>query len=1240
MRIARARRAWTTLLVVLVAGAVPALGALPTVPEGFKVRLVAAVPAVTYPCQIATAPDGALFVAEDPMDQVGPYEADHGRILLFREGKEPIVYAEGFRAIFGMAWHDGALYVMHMPRLTVLRDTNGDGKADKKVDLFKDLGPGPKALNDHIVSGIQFGMDGWLYISVGDKGVPGVHGIDGRTAQLLGGGTMRCRPDGTGIEVISNGTRNHLEPNLDARDNIFTYDNTDDGLGWWTRVTHQIDGGYFGYPYDYHDRTDRHLPRMAEFGGGSPCGGILYKEDAWPEEYRGRGFWAEWGKRHVAAIKFAPDGSTFKLADYKKFVEPAPGESMNPLDLALSYDGKTLYIADWGMGGWGSKTEKVGRIYAVTYTGKVETKPRGKDSDPIPAQITALAHASFNERIRAQTALIKQGQAAIAPVTTALLDPKTDPVAKRHLIWTLDGLAGGTPVATGPLVTALGSPVADVRAQAARAFGLRGVATAVEPLITALKDADPTVRLQAIIALGRIKDARAIPAILPVVADPDTYLAFSARTALRRIHDWKAAASGVSPSADAKVRLGVLLTLENQYDLDAAGLLKSVATDRSRPVAERVKALVYLAQVHRKAPPWDGSWWGTRPAAGKPPEKTIAWAGTGLVVGTVVTALSDSETPIRLAAVTALKGMNDRDALVKLREQFTSDPDPGVRREIALALGAMSDKAALPILIAALRDLKAPEEVRDAALASVETIGSNDAVQALNELLVEPGLKADRQARVIAALGRFKAKSAISAIVRTLGSPDAKVRTSAVEAIGLIGETSAASKIRPLLKDTVPEVRKAAIVAIGLLKDRESIPALIAVADDESTRYEATIALASLPEIRSLHVYLRGLGDKSPEVRKATATAMLAIREQALPILEQLAKRKELAPSSLPELRKVYTSIQPVAKWQVVGTFPAKARPPVRPGAAIDVKKPVVLPDGKKLEWKAVTAVDPQGQIDVNQLFGDNGDKSVFAYAEVTSPTARTARMAVGSDDTLLVWVNGKQVYKFEDNRSFTPEVDSVEVSLVKGVNRVFLRCGNGGGPWAFSVGFTGTTGEYAFLKGPAEGGFNPDKFRAVAMEGKGKADHGKALFSDLKGVACIKCHAANGKGGMVGPELSAVGLKYPREELITSVLYPSQKISSGYEPIVIATADGKVLTGIVKAETADSIEIEDGEAKRVKVPKSDIDGRKMSDVSLMPNGLTEGLSAADFADLIAYLETLKDTAALHAPAAGTAKPK
>lgn len=1234
---ARARRVLPALLIALAAA--PALSAgLPRVPDDFQVRLVANVPAVLYPCQVATAPDGSLFIAVDPMDQVGPYEADHGKIFVMKEGKDPVVFAEGFRAIFGMAWHDGALYVSHMPYLSVIRDTDGDGKADSRNDLFKDLGVvDNKGLNDHIVSGIQFGIDNRLYISTGDKGIPRATGPDGRTAQVVGGGTVRCKPDGTEIEVFSTGTRNHLEPNLDARDNLFTYDNTDDGDGWWTRVTHHVDGGYHGYPYDYHDQPDRFLDRMAEYGGGSPCGGVVYKEDAWPAKYRGRALWAEWGKRKVSAFAFEPAGASFQVKDVIEMAEPGDAGEFRPLDLALSHDGKTLYVADWGMGGWGSKTEKVGRVYAITYKGPaIPTRRRGSDSDPIPAQIEQLDHPSFNERMRAQGALLKQGKAALSPAVAALADPKADPVALRHLVWVVDGIAGGTPEATGPLTAALRSPVADVRAQAARALGERRVKVGASTVTGLLKDTDPTVRLQAIIALGRIGDPRSVPALVPILTDPDRYLAFSARQAIRRLGDWKGVAAGLD-SADPRARAAVLATLELVYNGDAVDLLLKVATEPKRPDAERARALAGLAAVHRKAEPWDGKWWGTRPTKGKPPLRTIAWEATPAILKTIEASLADPSAPVRLAAVAAVRETDHRAALPALRGRFAADPDPAVRQAIAGAFGAMDDKEAMPLLVAALRDPRTPPGVRGSALSGVETIGGKEAVRTLIDILKaqDEAINLEGQARMIAALGRFKAADAIPAIADRLGSPFPTVRAAAAEALGRIGVLKdVAPRLRASLADPSPEVRKAALGAVAALADREAIPTMIKAADDEATRFEATLALAALPDVRSLQVYLRGLADKSPDVRKASSAAIAAVRKQAEPVLEQLAARRELPPSALPELRKIYNSVEPVLDWHVMGPFPIDDRPPVQQGKPVDFSLTAPGPDGTRLAWKPTRADPATGMVDLARVVGDLGDRSAFAAAEVDSPTARPARMAVGSDDTLNVWLNGKEVYKFTESRAFEPEAAKFDVDLKKGKNLLLIRCGNGGGPWAYSVALT-TTSDFAFLKGPATGGFDPDSYKAAAVKGPGKPDHGKALFADLKGLACIKCHVVAGQGGAVGPELSGVAAKYPREELIASVLYPSARISSGYEPIVVATADGRVLTGLIKVDNAEGLEIEDAESKRIKIPRADIEDRKASDVSLMPNGIVEGISPQDFADLIAYLETLKDASANQGKPAG-----
>jgi putative membrane-bound dehydrogenase-like protein len=1226
----------TALLLGLAAALVPAApGASPKVPEGFRIRLIAAVPAVKYPCQLATAPDGSLFVGEDPMDQVGPADKPIDKILLFRPGQEPVVFAENLSAIFGMLWHDGALYVMNMPNLTVLRDTDGDGKADQRTEIFKDMGVAagfPNMLNDHIVSGIQVGVDNYLYISVGDKGVPGATGPDGRKVQLKGGGVLRCRLDGTGLEVFSSGTRNHLEPNLDARDNLFTYDNTDDGLGWWTRVTHHVDGGYYGYPYDYHNRTDRILPPMAEYGGGSPCGGVIYEEDAWPEEFRGQAFWAEWGKRSVRSFRFKPRGASFEVADVIDFVQPGEIEDFRPIDLALSHDGETMYIADWSMGGWGNKKEKLGRVYAVTHkdAGKTPRRPRGVDADPIERQIAQLDHPSLIERKRAQAAITRLGKPALAAATAALADAQTPELAKRHLVWAVDAIAGGSPEASLPLIAALDSPSADVRAQAARALGEHSGPVAIDALVARLRDAEPAVRLQAVVALGRIADSPAVEPLTPIVADADAWLAYSARKALERIGDWPAIARGLQ-STDASVRAGVLLTMERVYDRGAVSALADFATSAAHDPAERAKGLTFLASACRKAPPWDGKWWGTQPARNKPPAKTIDWEGTPIVLETIRRLLDDPAAAVRTAAAEAVAEVSDKDATASLRTRFEAEADPAVRSTVARSLGRLGDQEALPALASALRDARSPDPVRDAALDAVKAIGGERATKVLLDVLADPTLSIDRQKVVIAALGRFRADAAVSALVQSLGHEAPAVREAAVAALASVlgsqrrgPSISGLQAIRARLDDPAVEVRKEAVKALGALRDRPSIPALIRAADRADTRFEAVEALAAMPDASAFPVYLAALGDKSPDLRRHAARAVGRLRNEAIPILEQLSKRNELPPAALPELRNVFNGLEPIASWNVIGPFPFKDAPPFPTDTPADLKATYKDVDGKDAAWKPVRSSDEKGRIDLGRLFGHDDDRAAFGYAEIDSPSDRTATMAVGSDDTLTVWVDGKQVYDFADRRGFTAEESKFEVELKRGKNAILIRCGNRGGPWMFSASVSGAA-DYAFLKDSSGTRFDPEAYRAEAMKGQGSPGRGRALFADLKGLACIKCHAVGKEGGTVGPELSSVGAKYPRDEIIASVLYPSAKISSGYEPVVLALDDGRVLTGVVKNETPGEIEIQDVDARLVRVEKDEIEGRKRSDVSIMPPGLAEGISPADFADLIAYLETLKE---------------
>jgi putative heme-binding domain-containing protein len=398
-------------------------------------------------------------------------------------------------------------------------------------------------------------------------------------------------------------------------------------------------------------------------------------------------------------------------------------------------------------------------------------------------------------------------------------------------------------------------------------------------------------------------------------------------------------------------------------------------------------------------------------------------------------------------------------------------------------------------------------------------------------------------------------------------------------------------------------------------------------ASEKETRQEVALALAAIADPRAISVYLQGLTDRSPDLRRASANALSALRDQAAPLLDLLAARNELPPIAVPELSKIFVDKQPIMQWRLLGQFRSDTPPPfpLPPGRSVDLNAGAIGRDSTPVAWKLVQADNqPPGRVDLGAIYSREADQVAYGYAEVQATMARTSRMSVGSDDTLAVWVNGRLVYDFRGTRGFVPDQDTFEVALEKGTNGILVRCGNRAAGWHFGITLT-LPGDYAFLRAaPASGGFDSKEYRAFAMEHRGDPGHGKALVLAPGGVGCIKCHLIEGQGGTVGPELTSIGAKYPRPELIESVLYPSEKLAQGYEPVIVATLDGRVITGIVKEDTAEALELEDAEARRIRIARDEIDERRDAKVSVMPDNLVEGLSRQDFADLIAYLESLR----------------
>ena len=101
-------------------------------------------------------------------------------------------------------------------------------------------------------------------------------------------------------------------------------------------------------------------------------------------------------------------------------------------------------------------------------------------------------------------------------------------------------------------------------------------------------------------------------------------------------------------------------------------------------------------------------------------------------------------------------------------------------------------------------------------------------------------------------------------------------------------------------------------------------------------------------------------------------------------------------------------------------------------------------------------------------------------------------------------------------------------------------------------------------------------------------------------------------------PSLVGAGLRFTVPYLVESVLLPNRKISPVFRSSVIVTSKGKTVTGLVVGETGQVVTVLTAEAKRVEIPRGEIETRKTQNISAMPAGLVK--TPAELRDLIAYL--------------------
>lgn len=268
--------------------------ALPEVPPGFTATLFAE--NLTDARWLAVAPNGDLFLAE----------SKPGKITLLRDGDgdgkadQRVTFADGFKRPHGMAFHDGAFYVADTRAVWRIPYEPGQTRAGERVQVTPDgaLGDG----GGHSSRILAFSPQGdRFYVAIGSRSNIGVEPEPRATIKEF-------RSDGSGGRIFASGLRNPVglafQPGSGT---LYTVVNERDGLGDGLvpdYLTHVEEGGFYGWPYSYiganpqpgyedkrPDLVSRTIvPDLLFQSHSAPLGLIFYSGSQFPAEYRGDAF--------------------------------------------------------------------------------------------------------------------------------------------------------------------------------------------------------------------------------------------------------------------------------------------------------------------------------------------------------------------------------------------------------------------------------------------------------------------------------------------------------------------------------------------------------------------------------------------------------------------------------------------------------------------------------------------------------------------------------------------------------------------------------------------------------------------------------------------------------------------------------------------------------------------------------------------------------------------------------------
>ena len=532
----------------------------PSVPEGFSITKVAD---ATFP-MFATFDDrGRLYVTESSggdlyLELQKSVRGCRVRRFEDKDGdgvfETSTIFAEGLTPSMGIAWHGGKLYVADPPDLVVLEDLDDDGKADRRRVLLTGFGH----TDNGSLHGLVFGPDGLLYMTTGEPDGYVMKTRDGKTLLGTSGALLRCKPDGSDLEVVARGFENLVEiaflPGGDIIGTCNWYQKPESGVR--DALVHLVDGGLYPYCPEKGTpflRTGNVIPPLALFPAVALSGLTRCESAAFPDSMRGNLFSAQHNSRKIVRHVLTRSGSSYSSENVDFVTSENP--DFHPSDVLEAPDG-SLIVVDTGAWyvqhcptGKIRNSRALGGIYRVR---AATPKPGGKRAEParIPVGLSSELLQKWLPDPAASRALARLRRPDAAPALVDVL--RTGSAAERFAA--AEALATcGTADSLAALWDALaGEPDSFLEHALIRAAGSIAETKALEE---ALQHPHPRVRRAALVLLDQ-KTTIAADVVLAQAGAEDAGLREAALRILQAHAEWAASAASLVERGLARATLG------------------------------------------------------------------------------------------------------------------------------------------------------------------------------------------------------------------------------------------------------------------------------------------------------------------------------------------------------------------------------------------------------------------------------------------------------------------------------------------------------------------------------------------------------------------------------------------------------------------------------------------------------------------------------------------------------------